>query len=131
MTHVFEADLWVASGRTRSQLHYDKEWNVNCLLSGRKRWVFFNTFDVDGQLQWARGDRFRSRDPLMNKGTDWVYLDPDHVDLIVQHPLRHLEYYEMIQEAGDCVFLPYAMLHQVEKIDTGLGVAVSWMFLPE
>lgn len=37
----------------------------------------------------------------------------------------------MIQEAGDCIFIPYAMLHQVEKFDEGLQVAASWMFLPE
>jgi len=131
MTHVFEANLWMASGFTRSQLHYDKEWNVNCLLSGRKRWFFLNPFWYDDELQWARGNKFRRDDPLNNRWTDWVYLDPDHVDLIVQHRLRQMDYYELIQEAGDCIFIPYAMLHQVEKLDDGLQVAVSWMFLPE
>lgn len=131
MTHVFEANLWMASGRTRSQLHYDKEWNVNCLLSGRKRWFFLNPFDYDEELQWARGRKFRRRNPLNNAWTDWVYLDPDHVDLIVQNKLRHMDYYELIQEPGDCIFIPYAMLHQVEKLDEDLQVAVSWMFLPE
>jgi len=131
MTHVFEANLWMASGFTRSQFHYDKEWNVNCLLSGRKRWFFLNPFWYDEDLQWARGDQFVREDPLSNRWTDWVYLDPDHVDLIVQHKLRNMDYYELIQEAGDCVFIPYAMLHQVQKLDDGLQVAVSWMFLPE
>ena len=42
MTHVFEANLWIATGYTRSQFHYDKEWNVNCLLSGTKRWIFLD-----------------------------------------------------------------------------------------
>ena len=46
MTHVFEANLWIASGYTRSQFHYDKEWNVNCLLSGKKRWFFLNSSQV-------------------------------------------------------------------------------------
>merc|ERR1712048_453527 len=64
-------------------------------------------------------------------GTDWVFLDPDAVDLIVQHKLRNMDYYELIQEAGDCIFIPYAMLHQVQKLDTGMQVAASWMFLPE
>jgi len=123
--------LWIASGRTRSQLHYDKEWNVNCLLSGRKRWFFMNPFDIDEDVQWARGEKFRPKNPLNNAWTDWLYLDPDHVDLIVQNKLRNMDYYEMIQEPGDCIFIPYAMLHQVEKLDEGLQVAVSWMFLPE
>lgn len=42
MTHIFEANLWIATGYTRSQFHYDKEWNVNCLLSGTKRWIFLD-----------------------------------------------------------------------------------------
>jgi hypothetical protein len=131
MTHVFEANLWMASGKTRSQFHMDKEWNVNCLLSGRKRWVFINPFDYDSELQWVRGRKFKKHDPLNNAWTDWVYLDPDNVDLIVQHKLRKMDYYELYQEAGDCIFIPYAMLHQVEKLDDALQVAVSWMFLPE
>lgn len=131
MTHIFEANLWMASGKTRSQLHYDKEWNVNCLLSGKKRWFFLNPFQYDEDLPWARGNKFRADNPLNNRWTDWVYLDPDHTDLIVQHKLRQMDYYELVQEAGDCVFIPYAMLHQVEKLDDGLQVAVSWMFLPE
>ncbi|CAK0851978.1 unnamed protein product [Prorocentrum cordatum] len=92
MTHLFEANLWIASGRTRSQFHYDKEWNVNCLLSGRKRWVFLNSFWYDEDLQWARGNKFKRTNPLNNAWTDWVFLDPDHVDLIVQHKMRDMDY---------------------------------------
>jgi len=131
MTHVFEANLWIATGYTRSQFHYDKEWNVNCLISGKKRWFFIDNFKYDKDIQWSRGKKFRPKDPLNNAWTDWVYLDPDNVDLIVQHKLRNMDYYELIQEAGDCVFIPYAMLHQVQKLDLGLQVAASWMFLPE
>mmetsp|Transcript_49727 Transcript_49727/g.118534 ORF Transcript_49727/g.118534 Transcript_49727/m.118534 type:complete len:585 (+) Transcript_49727:99-1853(+) len=131
MTHVMEANLWIASGYTRSQFHYDKEWNVNCLLSGRKRWFFLDNFKYNEELQWSRGNKFFPNNPLNNAWTDWVFLDPDHVDLIVQHKLRNMDYYELIQEPGDCVFIPYAMLHQVQKLDDGLQVAASWMFLPE
>jgi len=90
-----------------------------------------NPFWYDKKLQWARGNKFKSKNPLNNAWTDWVFLDPDHVDLIVQHKLRNMDYYELIQEAGDCIFIPYAMLHQVEKLDDGMQVAASWMFLPE
>lgn len=131
MTHVFEANLWMASGRTRSQLHYDKEWNVNCLLSGTKKWIFLDPFKYDEDIPWARGEKFLRKNPLNNRWTDWVWLDPDRVDLIVQHKLRNFDYIELIQEPGDCIFIPYAMLHQVEKIGDDLQVAASWMFLPE
>jgi len=131
MTHLFEANLWMGTGRTRSQFHYDKEWNVNCLLSGKKRWFFLNPFDYDKEIQWARGQKFKPKNPLNNAWTDWVYVDPDAVDLIVQNKLRNMDYYELLQEAGDCIFIPYAMMHQVEKLDDDFQVAVSWMFLPE
>jgi hypothetical protein len=32
MTHMLENNLWLGSGRTRSQLHFDKENIVNCLF---------------------------------------------------------------------------------------------------
>lgn len=112
-------------------LRQGEEWNVNCLLSGRKRWFFLNAFEANEKLQWARGHKFRPNDPLNNDWTDWVYLDPDHVDLIVQNQLREMDYYELIQEPGDCVFIPFAMLHAVTKLDEGLQFAASWMFLPE
>jgi len=133
MTHVFEANLWMATGKTRSQLHYDKEWNVNCLLSGKKRWFFLDPYNgtYDKEIQWARGGQFNKNNPLNNLWTDWMYVDPDHVDLVVQNKLRNMDYYELVQEAGDCLFIPFAMMHQVEKIGDELQVAASWMFIPE
>uniref|UniRef100_A0A7S1AAX2 JmjC domain-containing protein n=1 Tax=Noctiluca scintillans TaxID=2966 RepID=A0A7S1AAX2_NOCSC len=101
------------------------------MLSGRKRWFFLDPFKYHQDLQWARGEKFRPDNPLLNMWTDWVYLDPDHVDLIVQHRLREMDYYELIQEPGDCIVLPYAILHQVQKLDDALQVAASWMFVPE
>jgi len=83
------------------------------------------------QIQWSKGGAFDAKDPLKNAGTDWVFLNSDRVDLIVQNRLRQMDYYELIQEPGDCIFIPYAMLHQVEKLDEGLQLAASWMFLPE
>eukprot|EP00933_Yihiella_yeosuensis_P030606 TRINITY_DN24231_c0_g1_i2.p1 TRINITY_DN24231_c0_g1~~TRINITY_DN24231_c0_g1_i2.p1 ORF type:complete len:304 (+),score=54.71 TRINITY_DN24231_c0_g1_i2:31-912(+) len=100
-------------------------------MSGRKKWIFLDSFWYDQDIHWARNRQFRRDDPLNNQWTDWIYMDPDHVDLIVNHKLRNFEYYELIQEPGDCIFIPYAMMHQVEKLDDDFQVAASWMFLPE
>jgi hypothetical protein len=43
MTHLLENNLWVGRGRTRSQLHFDKENIVNCLFHGEKRWTLIDT----------------------------------------------------------------------------------------
>jgi len=100
-------------------------------MGGRKKWVFLDPFKYAKDIPWARGNKFMPNNPLNNKWTDWIWLDPDRVDLIVQHKLRDFDYYELMQEAGDCLLIPYAMLHQVEKIGLDLQVAASWMFLPE
>jgi hypothetical protein len=83
MTHIFEADLWMGHGRTRSQLHYDKENNMNCLYRGQKEWFLIDTREHYNDIPWVRGGRFNGEDDLLNGGTDWVAIDPDAVDLKV------------------------------------------------
>lgn len=131
MTHLYEANLWLGYGRTRSQLHYDKEQNVNCLYRGEKKWILIDTRTFYNDVTWVRGGRFQGEDDLKNTGTDWVAIDPDAVDLIVHKSFRNVKYYEFTQKAGDCVFLPYAMLHWVNKTNPGFQAAVSYMWLPE
>ena len=46
MTHLLENNLWVGRGRTRSQLHFDKENIVNCLFHGEKRWTLIDTVSM-------------------------------------------------------------------------------------
>lgn len=46
MTHLLENNLWVGRGRTRSQLHFDKENIVNCLFQGEKRWTLIDTVSI-------------------------------------------------------------------------------------
>lgn len=131
MTHIYEANLWIGHGRTRSQLHYDKENNMNCLYRGEKEWIFIDTRAHYHDVSWLRGGRFKGEDDLLNKGTDWVAIDPDKVDLVVHSKMANIKYQRVIQRAGDCVFIPYSMLHWVNKIDLGTQIAVSWMWLPQ
>merc|ERR1712139_520871 len=44
--------------------------------------------------------------------------------------MQNIEYYEFEQRPGDCVFIPYSMLHWVNKTSTGFHAAASFMFLP-
>eukprot|EP00398_MALV-I-01_sp_L67-1_P000418 gene418-69_t len=130
MTHMLEADFWLAYGRTRSQLHYDKEHNFNCLYKGTKKWVMIDTRKHYNDIIWTRGGRFRGEDDLMNAGTDWVPVDPDAVDLLVHKNFENVTYHEFIQEPGDCVYIPYSYLHWVNKTDDGMQVAASYMWDP-
>lgn len=119
LTHLYEANLWLGYGRSRSQLHYDKENNVNCLYRGEKKWILVDTREYYNQVEWVRGGRFEGDNDLKNKGTDWVPINPDAVDLRVHKTFKDVKYYEFTQKAGDCIFLPYAMLHWVNKTNPG------------
>jgi len=130
LTHMLEANLWLADGRTRSQVHYDKENNVNCLYRGRKRWILIDTREHYNDMQWVRGGRYIKGDDLLNMGTDWVPIDPDSVDMRVHKDFAKVRYQEVIQEPGDCIFLPYSMLHWVNKTNPDFQVAASYMWLP-
>ena len=130
LTHLLENNLWVGRGRSRSQLHFDKENIVNCLFSGEKRWTLIDTRAHASEIAWVRGGRYNSTDDFLNAGTDWVAVDTDSVDLRIHRGLAKAAFTVLTQKAGDCIFVPYSMLHAVEKLDDGLGVAVSYMWQP-
>lgn len=81
-------------------------------------------------VSWVRGGRYQGEDDLLTAGTDWVGIDPDHVDLRVHHRMSNIEYHEFVQHPGDCVFIPYSYLHWVNKTSSGFHAAASFMFLP-
>jgi len=131
LTHLYEANLWIAHGRTRSQLHYDKENNMNCLYVGEKQWILMDTRAYFKKLLWARGGKYSSKSDLLNAGTDWVPIEVDGVDMRVHRKMADVPFYQFTQRAGDCVFLPYSMLHYVNKTNPGLQVAMSYMWVPQ
>jgi len=130
MTHILEADLWISDRRTRSQFHYDKENNMNCMYKGTKEWIFVDTRKYFDKISWVRGGRFKGENDLLNAGTDWVAIDPDAIDLKVNFGFQDMDYYKIVQEPGDCVFIPYSMLHQVTKTDNAFSVSASYMWEP-
>lgn len=129
-THLLENNLWVGKGRTRSQLHFDKENIVNCLFSGEKRWTLIDTRAHATDMTWVRGGNYNTTDDFLNAGTDWVAVDTESVDLYMFPGLGRAKFTVLTQKAGDCIFVPYSMLHAVEKLDDGLGLAVSYMWQP-
>ena len=56
-------------------------------------------------------------------------VDTQQVDLRMFPGLARAKFTTLTQRAGDCIFVPYSMLHAVEKVDDGLGVAVSYLLL--
>jgi hypothetical protein len=138
MTHIFEANLWLALGRTRSQLHYDKENIVLCTVRGIKHFVLVETRKFYHDIPWVRGGRYSGEDDLLNGGTDWVALDSEAVDLRVFSMFQKVDWMRVTLYPGDCIFMPYSTLHQVTtheeeaKTDPNVfQVAYSYFFLPQ
>jgi hypothetical protein len=134
MTELEETSLWISRGPTRSQFHYDKENTFNCLVSGNpKKWVLMDTRLVGDTVPWTRQGGYDPIDDRRNNYTDWVGVDVDNLDLNIHKYLVGFPVEIVTQYPGDCVFLPYSMLHFAGHAgeDDVLQVAVSYMWLPE
>ena len=72
----------MSHGRARSQLHYDMEHNLHCLLRGSKEWVFLDTRALAPKLRdyWTRGEKFDDVSGGFDSfGKDsLVHTDPDY-----------------------------------------------------
>jgi hypothetical protein len=134
MTEIEETSLWISRGRTRSQFHYDKENTFNCLVTGKpKEWVILDTRKYGEKVPWVRGGGYNMTDDRETLYTDWVGVDVDRVDLNLHSYLLEAEFEVVTQYPGDCIFIPYSMLHYAGHLveDDTLQVAVSFMWLPE
>jgi len=134
MTELEETSLWISRGSTRSQFHYDKENTMNCLVTGEpKQWVILDTRKYGRLMPWVRGGGYDNDNDMDNRYTDWVGINVDELDLNLHKYLTEVEFEVVVQYPGDCVFLPYSMLHYAGHLTddpTKLQVAVSFMWLP-
>ena len=126
--HLDTHNLWWSAGnRTRSVLHNDDQDNLNCVLAGRKRFVFFHprekpTIETDA-FGWVNADGDRS----LGYGGFGGRLDVERIDLRRFGGWRDLEWWEADLEAGDCVFIPTAWYHHVASDgERNLAVNVWW-----
>eukprot|EP00929_Paragymnodinium_shiwhaense_P117021 TRINITY_DN8710_c1_g1_i1.p1 TRINITY_DN8710_c1_g1~~TRINITY_DN8710_c1_g1_i1.p1 ORF type:complete len:574 (+),score=66.31 TRINITY_DN8710_c1_g1_i1:80-1801(+) len=138
LTHIVEANLWLASGFTRSQLHYDKENIYFCSVRAVKEFILIDTRKYGHKIPWARGGKYNAEDDLKNSWTDWVTVDPMRVDMRLYTFLQDVEYMYVKLLPGDCIFMPYSMVHQVtthrEEVASQPNVvqsAVSFMITPD
>jgi len=113
MTSFLEANLWIAKGFTRSQLHYDKENILLCCIDCVKEFILIDTRKYGDKVPWARGGKYNSENDLQNGWTDWVTVDPERVDMRLYTFLNEIEYMKVTIGPGDCAFIPYSMMHQV------------------
>ncbi|CAD7950760.1 unnamed protein product [Amoebophrya sp. A120] len=114
-THSLEPNLWVAGRPTKSQLHYDKENIFFCVYRGWKDFFLIDTRKYGKAMQWVRGGNYNTEEDLLNRGTDWVAVDVDSVDLNVYPELQNVTLEHAHLRPGDCLFQPFSYLHYVRS----------------
>eukprot|EP00111_Clytia_hemisphaerica_P020731 TCONS_00061125-protein len=115
--YLLDAVTWFSSGGTQSVIHHDDLDNINCLFRGQKELVFVS-YDKYGDFL-----------PLDQGG--YSSIDVDKVNFTAFPQVRKVqEYVRASMEAGDCLFIPYKWIHQVNSIanEKKQNVAVNIWF---
>lgn len=114
LTLMEEAGLWISSQTTRSQLHYDELNIMNCLFKGAKEWRMINTHRYVKNIPMVNNNFLflKSQSPA-TKASDYSKINVTHVDMKKYPKMQHVTVDFGMQEEGDCLFIPYAYLHQV------------------
>tara|TARA_Y100000034_G_C6856961_1_gene389583 strand:- start:55 stop:1503 length:1449 start_codon:yes stop_codon:yes gene_type:complete len=97
---------------------------INLLVSGKKRWVLFNTATIEGgKLQEDYYTRYDYKSFI--DSNDWFNKEYDTT--LMEYKERGGEVYEFIQEAGDVVFIPNNWSHTVLNLEDCLGIVlIKW-----
>lgn len=108
--------MWFSSGGSNSVIHHDELDNVNCVLSGRKRFFMVDPrhkiYVENEELGWRVSD---TEDKSTGYGSfaGPPVLDPTDLNLNDFPRWKEVPWYDAQIEAGDCFFLPTAWYHQV------------------
>ena len=132
MTAIEETGLWISTeGATYSQLHFDQPNIINCMISGpSKTWMFVNTKKHHEQCHLERHFEAYNNG---NAESTWHPTTSNHsphrlTEKILENVPRDI----VVQHPGDCIFVPHAYLHQVQKEEAvakdKVSVAVSIMW---
>ncbi|XP_035685478.1 bifunctional peptidase and arginyl-hydroxylase JMJD5-like [Branchiostoma floridae] len=105
--------MWISSGGTKSHLHMDNIDNVMCMISGSKEWLM-----VDRQAGAnVRLDRHEGA---------YSTVDVDRVDMYQYPEFRNLPWWSAHIGPGDCLYVPYAWLHQVRSHGRNIAINNWW-----
>lgn len=112
--------LWLGGGGHRVPIHYDRDDNLFCLASGRKR---FTLFPPD-----ALPDLYVGGFGHEPGGVATALVDPLHPDLVRFPRYRDAAARAVIAELapGDVLYLPAYWWHHVESFGLNLAITFWW-----
>jgi lysine-specific demethylase 8 len=112
--HMAYVNVWFSSGGTKSVLHSDSMENFHCVVSGRKEFIMFEP-------------RYSQDIGPEHEQLGYYHIDVDSVDMLKYTNLSSIPWYKAVIDSGDCLYLPYHWLHQVNSYGRNLGVNVWWI----
>lgn len=112
--------MWMGRGGSKSVIHYDDQDNINCMLAGKKRFVFMHPSykEVFEAHPNSKKNRFGWVDTALDEnakgyGAFFGKIDVDRVDLIKYPGWKDVQWSYVDLEPGDCVYIPFQWYHQV------------------
>ena len=139
-------NLWMSSGGTESVLHSDQYDNLNCVLSGSKRFLLIDSayygIVADTRCGWYDAEKAARQAgdgdlPEELKRLKHGYgafgggVNVSAVDLLRFPCFANLPFTEATLRAGDCLLLPRHWMHHVAS-DGGRSIALNlWWKRPE
>ncbi|XP_067946178.1 uncharacterized protein [Watersipora subatra] len=110
---IVEAFMWFSSGGTSSVVHTDSVENMNCLVAGKKRFIFVSPQQSDLV-------------PIDHPEGAYSGIDVDNVDLSKYPGVPQVDFLYADVEAGDCLYIPFKWIHQVRSYDRNIAVNIWW-----
>jgi hypothetical protein len=115
---LFETNLWMGAGLQSSALHFDEFDNINAVVSGSKRWLLFPAAETAKLLRTGGSGR--------NSVTRGFHAAEGRR---FDHPgRRQARGYQCLTKAGQLLFVPAGMWHQVFS-GPGLTMAVNFWYV--
>ncbi|XP_074657955.1 tRNA wybutosine-synthesizing protein 5-like [Tubulanus polymorphus] len=110
--YLIKTLMWFSSGGTKSVAHTDLSDNIICVFRGTKTFVM-----VDPHKHGHKVPINRSFSPI----------DVDSVDFEKYPKMAdNVEYYNVNISAGDCLYVPYMWIHQVNSYGSNIAVNFWW-----
>jgi hypothetical protein len=113
---INEINLWMASGASRTPLHYDDLHNAFAQVEGRKRFLLFNPAQFDVLYPGPINTRIEGQSRV----------DLSRPDFRRFPKLAEVEYWEAVVEPGDLLFMPAYWWHQVTALEMSVSVNYWW-----
>jgi len=114
--HLQEAEMWMSSGGTSSNLHYDADHNMHCLVDGRKDFIMYDPKHKEHL-------RFEDNEHDL---TGHSKIDAEMVNMFENPRLAKISWKWTTLEPGDCIFIPAGHLHQVRSYGRSFSFTTLW-----